>query len=125
MFKIFKHKDKAKAKDTEQNTKFNQAIWYHNTILAPLNRDIRTVTRHIYTKLEAARVFPSEDNSQRDKLMKTIEGCRITLNAYLEQYDLERIEVIKMINEYNLEMDYPLEGYEVVEFEMKLILKGK
>ena len=125
MFKIFKHKDKAKAKDTEQNTKFNQAIWYHNTILAPLNRDIRTVTRRIYTKLEAARVFPSEDNPNKNKLMKTIEGCRNTLNVYIEEYDIERITVVGMIDEYNLEMSYPQEGYEIVENEMKLILEGK
>lgn len=123
MFKFFKHKNKAK--DTGENTKFDQAIWYHNTILAPLNRDIRAVTRRIYTKLEAARVFPQEDNPSRNKLMKTIEGCRNTLNTYIEVYDLERITVVGMIDEYNLEMSYPLEGYEIVENEVKLILEGK
>lgn len=123
MFNFFKHKNKAK--DTEQDTKLNQAIWYHNTILAPLNRDIRHITRRIYAKLEAARVFPQEDNSYRDKLIKTIEGCRNTLNVYIEEYDLERITVVGMIDEYNLEMSYPQEGYEIVENEMKLILEGK
>ena len=123
MFNFFKYKDKTK--DTEQNEKLNQAIWYHNTILAPINRDIRAVTRRIYTKLEATRVFPQEDNPFKDKLMKTIEGCRNALNVYIEEYDLERITVVGMIDEYNLEMDYPPEGYEIVENEMKLILEGK
>jgi hypothetical protein len=107
MFKFFKYK--AKHTDTEQNAKLNYAIWYNNTILSPLNRDIRYVTRRIYTKLEAARVFPQEDNPHKDKLMKTIEGCRNTLNAYIEEYDLERITVVGMIDEYNLEMSYPSE----------------
>lgn len=109
---------------SEHDAKLNQAIWYHNTILAPLNRDIRHITRRIYIKVEAARVFPQEDNPQRDKLMKIIEGCRNTLNAYIEEYDLERITVVGMIDEYNLEMSYPQEGYEIVENEMKLILEG-
>lgn len=123
MFKFFKYK--TKHTDTDKDAKLNQAIWYHNTILAPLNKDIRYVTRRIYTKLEAARVFPQEDNPQRDKLMKTIEGCRNTLNVYIEEYNLERITIVGMIDEYNLEMSYPSEGYEIVENEMKLILERK
>jgi hypothetical protein len=43
----------------------------------------------------------------------------------MKEYDRERHEVIKMINEYNLEMAYPAEGYEVVQFEVERILAGK
>lgn len=119
------NKKKFKSISEYEVSRHDYVISYINSFLIPVMRDIESTTRRIYIKLEAARVFPSEDNPQRDKFMKTIEGCRNTLNYYLEQYDLERDEVIKMINEYNLEMDYPQEGYEIVESEVELILKGK
>jgi hypothetical protein len=41
----------------------------------------------------------------------------------LEEYNRERYEVIKMIDEHNLEIAYPAEGYELVQFEVERILE--
>jgi len=119
------NKKEFKSISKHEVSKHDYTISYINSFLIPLMGDIESTTRCIYTKLEAARVFPQEDNPYRNKLMKTIEGCRNTLNVYIEEYDLERITVVGMIDEYNLEMSYPPEGDEVVENEMKLILEGK
>jgi len=119
------NKKKFKSISEHEVSKHDYVISYINSFLIPVMRNIESITRRIYVKLEAARVFSQEDNPYRDKLMKTIEGCRIALNTYLGQYDLEKMKVIKMIDEYNLEISYPLEGYEVVEFEIRLILKGE
>jgi hypothetical protein len=98
---------------------------YTNAFLVPIMKDIESVTRRIYIKQEAARVFPSDDNPYLAKLNMTLTNLRSHLIYLMKEYDRERHEVIKMINKDNLEIVYPAEGYELVQFEVERILKGK
>ena len=117
MFNSYKKKTK--------DTKHDYVIWYLNNQLSPLIQEIRKATRSIYIKQEAARVFPSDDNPYLAKLNLTLINLRTHLTYLLEEYDKERHDVVKMIDEYNLEMVYPVEGYELVQFEVDMILRGK
>ena len=112
-------------KKKTENTKHDYVIWYINNKLFPLEQEIRKVARRIYIKQEAARVFPLDDNQYLAKLNLTLIGLRTHLIYLLEEYDKERYEVIKMIDEDDLEMAYPAEGYELIQFEVERILEGK
>ena len=104
-------------------SKHNYTISYINSFLVPIMRDIKSVTRRIYIKQEAAKVFSSDDNPYLAKLNLTLISLRTHLTYLLEEYDRERNEVIKMIDKDNLEIAYPAEEYELVQFEVERILK--
>lgn len=106
-------------------SKYDYTTSYINSFLVPIMRDIESVTRRIYIKQEVARVFPSDDNPYLATLNMTLTNLRSHLIYLMKEYDKERHEVIKMINENNLEMAYPVEGYELVQFEVERILEGK
>lgn len=106
-------------------SRYDYTISYINSFLVPIIRDIESVTRRIYIKQEAARVFPSDDNPYLAKLNMTLTNLRAHLIYLIKEYDRKRHEVIKMINKDNLEMAYPAEGYELVQFEVERILAGK
>ena len=112
-------------KKKTENTKHDYVIWYLNNQLSQLIQEIRKAARKIYIKQEAARVFPSDGNPYLTKLNLTLISLRTHLTYLLEEYDKERHEVIKMIDEDNLEMVYPAEGYELIQFEVGRILEGK
>lgn len=119
------NKERHKHISEHEVSKHDYVIWYLNNQLSPLITEIRKATRNIYIKQEAARVFPSGDNSYLAKLNLTILGLRTHLTYLLEEYDKEKNEVIKMIDKDNLEIAYPAEGYELVQFEVERILEGK
>ena len=119
------NKDKFKSIAKCEVSKHDYTISYINSFLVPIMRDIESVTRRIYIKQEAARIFSSDDNPYLAKLNLTLISLRTRLTYLLEEYDRERNEVIKMIDENNLEIAYPAEGYELVQFEVERILKGK
>lgn len=119
------NKERRKHTSEHEVSKHDYTISYINSFLIPIMRDIESITRRIYIKQEAARVFPSDDNPYLAKLNLTLISLRTHLTYLLEEYDRERNEVVKMINEYNLEIAYPSEGYEVVQFEVERIIAGK
>ena len=119
------NKKKFKSISEHEVSKHDYTISYINSFLVPIMRDIELVTRRIYIKQEAARVFPSDDNPYLAKLNLTLISLRTHLTYLLKEYDRERHEVIKMIDEYNLEIVYPADGYELVQFEVERILEGK
>lgn len=112
-------------KKKTEDMKHDYVIWYLNNQLSPLIIEIRKAARNIYIKQEAARVFPPDDNSYLAKLNLTLIGLRTYLMYLLEEYDKERHKIIKLIDEYNLEIAYPKEGYKLVQFEVNMILEGK
>ena len=119
------NKEQHKHISDHEVSKYDYTISYINSFLVPVMRDIESVTRKIYIKREAARVFPSDDNPYLAKLNLTLISLRTHLMHLLELYDREKHEVIKMIDEYNLGIAYPAEGYELVQFEVERILEGK
>ena len=119
------NKDKFKSISEHEVSKHDYTISYINSFLVPVMRDIESVTRRIYIKQEAARVFPSDDNQYLAKLNLTLISLRTHLIYLLEEYNRERNKVIKMIDENNLEITYPTEGYGLVQFEVERILEGK
>jgi hypothetical protein len=119
------NKKKFKSISEHEVSKHDYVISYINSFLIPVMRDIKSVARRIYIKQEAARVFPSDDNPYLTKLNLTLISLHTRLIYLLEEYDRERNEVIKMIDEDNLKMAYPAEGYELVQFEVERILEGK
>lgn len=129
------NKDKFKSISKYEVSRYDYTISYINAFLVPIMRDIGSIARSIYIKQEAARVFPSDDNPYLaklnsynlhfSKLKLTLIDLSTHLTYLLEEYDKERNEVIKMIDENNLEMAYPAEGYELVQFEVERILAGK
>ena len=119
------NKKKFKSISEHEVSKHDYTISYINSFLIPIMRDIKSIAKSIYIKQEAARVFPSDDNPYLVKLNLTLISLRTHLIYLLEEYDRERNEVIKMIEEYNLEIAYPAEGYELVQFEVERTLEGK
>lgn len=119
------NKDKFKSIAKCEISNHTYVISYINEFLSPLMKEIRNTTRNVYIKQEAASVFPSDDNPYLAKLNLTLISLRTHLTYLLEEYSRERNEVIKMIDERNLEISYPAEGYELVQFEIERILKGK
>lgn len=129
------NKDKFKSISKCEVSKHTYVISYINAFLSPLIIEIRKAARSIYVKQETARVFSSDDNSYLAKLNSynlylaklnlTLIDLSTHLTYLLEEYDKERNEVIKMIDENNLNIAYPAEGYELVQFEVERILKGK
>ncbi len=119
------NKERRKHISEHEVSRYDYTISYINSFLVPIMRDIESVTRRIYIKQEAARVFPSDDNQYLAKLNLILISLRTRLMYLLEEYDRERHEVVKMIDEYDLEMAYPAEGYEIVELEVERILTRK
>lgn len=119
------NKERHKHISEHEVSRYDYTISYINSFLVPVMRDIESVTRRIYIKQEAARVFPSDDNSYLAKLNLTLISLRTHLTYLLEEYNRERNEVIKMIDKDNLEIAYPAEGYELVQFEVERILERK
>lgn len=116
------NKDKFKSISKYEVSDHTYVISYINAFLSPLIKEICNTARSIYIKQEAARVFPSDDNPYLAKLNLILITLRTQLVCLLGAYENERHEVIKMIDEYNLEIAYPAEGYELVQFEVEKIL---
>ena len=119
------NKKEFKSISKHEVSKHDYTVSYINSFLVPVMKDIKSITRSIYVKQEAARVFPSDDNPYLARLNLTLISLRTHLIYLLEEYDKERNEIIKMIDEYNLEIAYPVEGYELVRFEVERTLEGK